>query len=248
MVAHASQLFPLEDAIADRVGVLMEPLAIAMHAVLGTPLPERDEPVLVIGSGPIALATVWALRAVGFQGEVVAQTKRERERTLARNLGASSLISPGDEARQALVDTGAMAYQPLVGPEVYSGGGFPLIFDCVGNQGSLAQCLSFASPRGRIVLLGCAGEVKRLDFTFLWARELEVKGFVGYGEEEWRGEVRHTFQVTHDLLGETGAPLAELVTHVHPLPEISRAMGDAAHRRRSGALKVVVVPEGSPFR
>ncbi len=59
---------------------------------------------------------------------------------LALKLGASEVISPGPEARQALVDTGAMAYQPLVGPEVYAGGGFELVFDCVGSQGSLEQC------------------------------------------------------------------------------------------------------------
>ncbi|MEX2528144.1 MAG: zinc-binding dehydrogenase [Gemmatimonadota bacterium] len=248
MVAHESQLFPLADALEDPAGVLLEPLAIAMHAVLRTPLPSRSDPVLVVGSGPIALATVWALRAVGFQGEVVAQTKRARERALADALGASSLISPGDEARQAMVDTGAMAYQPLVGPEVYSGGGFPLIFDCVGNQGSLSQALRYAAPRGRIVLLGCAGELRKLDLTFLWARELDVKGFVGYGREEWRGHRRHTFQVTHDLLLESQAPVGDLVTHVVPLEGVRGALAQAANRRKSGALKVVLVPPGSPFR
>lgn len=248
MVAHESQLFPLPEALHHREGVLLEPLAIAMHAVLGTPLPSRSDPVLVIGSGPIALATVWALRVVGFQGEVVAQAKRPRERELAQMLGASTLISPGDAARQALVDTGAMAYQPLVGPEVYSGGGFPLIFDCVGNQGSLAQALGYAAPRGRIVLLGCAGELRKLDLTFLWARELDVKGFVGYGREEWRGRTRHTFQVTHDLLLESRAPVGDLVTHVVPLEGVGGALAQAANRRRSGALKVVLVPPGSPFR
>lgn len=248
MVAHESQLFPLPDALEDRGGVLLEPLAIAMHAVLRTPLPSRRDPVLVVGSGPIALATVWALRAVGFQGEVVAQTKRAGEGRLASALGASSLISPGDEARQALVETGAMAYQPLVGPEVYSGGGFPLIFDCVGSQGSLSQALRYAAPRGSIVLLGCAGELQRLDLTFLWARELDVKGFVGYGREEWRGESKHTFQVTHDLLLESQAPVADLVTHVLPLGEVRGALSQAANRRKSGALKVVLVPPGSSFR
>ena len=60
-------------------------------------------------------------------------------------MGASTIIRPGDEARQALVDTGARAYMPIVGDEVYSGGGFPLIFDCVGSGQTLSQSLRYAT-------------------------------------------------------------------------------------------------------
>ena len=68
-----------------------------------------EEPAFVIGSGTIALATIWALRATGFQGSILAQAKREHEQKLARTLGASDVVAPGPEARQALVDSGASA-------------------------------------------------------------------------------------------------------------------------------------------
>ncbi|MDX1567551.1 MAG: alcohol dehydrogenase catalytic domain-containing protein, partial [Longimicrobiales bacterium] len=199
LIAHRSQVFPVPDGLDDRAAVLTEPLSIGMHAALVC-RPLGEGPILVIGSGPIALGTIWALRSIGFAGEIVGQTKRAHEARLARLLGASRVVSPGDEARQALVDTGASAYQPLVGPEVYSGGGFPLVFDCVGSRSSLDQSLRYAAPRGRVVLLGCAGEMKKIDLTFLWARELDVKGFVGYGTETWEGEEAHTFEITLNAL------------------------------------------------
>ena len=105
MLAHESQLFPLDTAIPNRAGVLVEPLSVCVHAVLNA-LPPAGEDVLVIGSGPIALGTVWALRAAGFGGAIVAQTKRAPEGELARLLGATDVVSPGEVAREALVETG----------------------------------------------------------------------------------------------------------------------------------------------
>ena len=241
VLAHESQVFPVDDTLSDNAAVLLEPLSIALHAVLRSP-PRDQEPAFVIGSGTIALATIWALRAIGFQGPILAQAKREHEQKLARTLGATDAVAPGPEARQALIDSGASAYMPVVGPEVYSGGGFPLIYDCVGNRSSLVQSLGFASPRGRIVVIGCVAEFKKLDLTFVWARELRIRGAVGYGQETWRGEQRHTFEIAHDLLLESGAPVQDMVTHVYPLDQYRDALRAAANHHKSGAVKVVLQP------
>jgi threonine dehydrogenase-like Zn-dependent dehydrogenase len=241
IIAHQSQLFPVTSALEDREAVLIEPLSIGVHAVLQAP-PHPDEPVLVIGSGPIAMATIWTLRALGFQGDLVAQAKRRREVELAKRLGATEVVTPGAEARQALVDTGSMAYQPLVGQEVYAGGGFPLIYDCVGTANSLDQAIRYATPRGRIVMLGCSAQVRKLDLTFLWARELEIRGFMGYGRERWEGRDLHTFEITQELLARTPVPIDRMVTHIFPLEQYRDALKAAGNRRRSGAMKVVLQP------
>jgi len=241
MMAHEDSVFVVDEAIDDRVAALMEPLSIAVHAVLGSP-PPAEGPVLVIGSGPIAFGTIWALRALGYEGPLVAQAKRKNEMELAKALGASSVVRPGPEARDALIDTGAQAYQPIVGPEVYADGGFPIIYDCVGNKGSIEQSLRYAAARGHVVVLGCAAEIKKLDLTFLWARELHVEGFVGYGTEEWEGKTLHTFDVTQQLLLRTTLPVDRMVTHVFPLPQYKEALVAAMDRRKTGAIKVLLQP------
>jgi threonine dehydrogenase-like Zn-dependent dehydrogenase len=241
MIAHESQLFPVDDAMSDHTAVLIEPLAVGMHAALGT-RPFEGGPALVIGSGPIALGLIWALRSAGYEGELVAQIKRGHEAEIARRLGADETVPPGDEARSALIETGAQAYMPIVGDEVYNGGGFPLIFDCVGSEQTIKQSLRYASARGRIVLLGCAAEIPKLDLTFVWARELAIKGFVCYGEEEWRGGRAHTFRITHDMLLETGAPVEAMVRDVFPLSQYRNALSAARNRRRTGSIKVLLDP------
>ena len=244
MVAHESQLFPLDPSISSRAAVLVEPLSIGVHAVLNAP-PKPGDDILVIGSGLVAFGTIWALRATGFEGTVVAQTKRQHEAAVAKVLGATDVVAPGPEARAALIDTGAMAYQPIVGEEVFAGGGFNRIFDCVGNAGSIDQTLRYAAPRASVVLLGCAAEVKRLDLSLLWAHELNIQGFVAYGIENWRGESRHTMEVTQQLILETRAPVERLVTHVFPLEEYRHALAAASDHRRSEAVRVVLTPSGA---
>jgi threonine dehydrogenase-like Zn-dependent dehydrogenase len=188
------------------------------------------------------MATIWALRALGFGGELVVQAKRKNETELALALGASQVVRPGDEARQVLVDRGAMAYQPLAGPEVYSGGGFPVIYDCVGSGFSLDQAMRYATPRGRIIVLGCSAKIRNLDLTFLWGRELDIRGFLCYGTENWDGNELHTFEITRELLLRKPVPVDRFVTHVFPLNEYREALKAAANRGRSGAMKVVLKP------
>jgi len=200
--------------MSDRTAALIEPISIGMHAALNS-RPFHDGPALVVGSGPIALGTIWALRAAGYHGELIAQVKRAHEAEIARSLGADHTVSPGHEARQALIDTGAQGYAPILGDEVYCGGGFPLIFDCVGSRESITQCLRYAAPRARIV-------------------------------ESWHGERAHTFQITHDMLLQTGAPVESLVTHVFPLGEYRQALSTAANRQRTGSIKVLLDPTETP--
>ena len=242
MIAHRRQVFPVPEGIPDRVAVLAEPLAIGVHGVLGSRAPRARGPVLVIGSGAIAFGTVWALRALGYAGRVVAQVKRPHEVAFARSLGADETIAPGDEARQALIDTGAQAYIPVVGDEVYAGGGFEAVFDCVGSRASISQALRYTSPRGRVVVLGCAGQLRKLDLTFLWAHELRIEGYVGYGTERWDGRRLHTFEIVLERMAADPGALADLVTHVFPLRQYRDALRAAYDHRRSEAIKVALAP------
>ena len=75
-----------------------------------------------------------------------------------------------------------------------------MIYDCVGSRESLDQAIRFATPRGRIIVLGCSAQIRKLDLTFLWSRELEIRGFLGYGTESWDGRELHTFEITRELL------------------------------------------------
>lgn len=241
MLVHRSQLHPIPDQLTDELAVLVEPLSIALHAVLAG-RPSSGERVLVIGGGTIGLATVAALSLIGFDGDVTAVVRHPFQAALAGRLGATRTILDrhGDGPLRAAVEVlGARTFRPLTGPSVLSGG-FERVYDCVGSRGSLDAALRVAGPRGRIVLIGSAFEIDRLDWTLVWARDLRITGSYGYGREASVEGEPHTFEYLLQLIGEhPQLHLAELVTHRYPLARWRAAIGTALGRGGREGVKVV---------
>lgn len=236
MLAHESQLFAVPDELPDGKAVLVEPLAVSVHAALKA-LPPDDGRVLVIGGGSIGLCTVAALRLLGVKAHVTLLGRYPFQRELGRMLGADETPAGGAlEAASKLL--GAGLYKPTLGRPV-TDWGFDVVFDCVGSRRSIDDGLRVTRPGGSFVLLGGAGEIPRLDWAFVWSREIKLLGSCGYGRERWRGADRHTFEVTMELLLEHPAyPIDRILTHVLPLREYRKAIGAALHRRESKAVKV----------
>ena len=239
MVAHGSQLFRVPDAVSSDVAVLAEPLAVAVHAVLAHP-PRPSEPVLVIGGGMIAFATLWALRELFPEVPVVLSTTEGSQRELAKSLGAADIFAPPgpDVITRSAHFLRAKRLAPTVGGS-FLATGFSCVYDCVGSAASMSTSLAVTAARGRIVLLGAAGSLPKVDWTLLWAKELRVEGTVFYGTDEWRGRRSRTFAIVRELLASTSAPLASLVTHHFTLESYEQLVRANVDRGRSGALKTV---------
>jgi len=174
--------------------------------------------------------------------DVTALVRHSLQASLAERLGATRVLldRSGDGARRAAVEvTGARTHRPIVGDEVLTGG-FELVFDAVGSAASVDASLRVVAPRGRLVLLGTAGELQHLDLTLAWARELRIIGSYVYGREPSLPGAPHTFDYLLDRLAEPGAPpVAELVTHRFGLDDWRRAIAVATGRGRHQSVKVV---------
>jgi threonine dehydrogenase-like Zn-dependent dehydrogenase len=240
MVAHENQLHQVPDEVSDEAAVLVEPLAVALHAVLLSPPPAVGR-ALVLGAGTIGLCTIAALKVVVPTCRVVAVARHPFQSAAARRLGAEPVETGQDAGDAAVASAGARRYRPVWGPPVYAGG-FDRVYDCAGTERSMDDALRVSGPGAHVVLVGCTGGV-RLDLSFVWARELRVLGSYGYGPEPGAGG-RHTFQLALDLLRRGTPDLAALVTHRFPLERWRAALGTSLRRARHGAVKVVF--EGAP--
>jgi threonine dehydrogenase-like Zn-dependent dehydrogenase len=234
MVAHESQLHLVPEGMPDDAAVLVEPLAVALHAVLLSPPPAGSR-VLVLGAGTIGLCTIAALRAVEPGCRVVALARHAFQRDAARQVGAEP-VGPGEGAGDAAVAAGARRYRPVWGPAVYAGG-FDRVYDCAGTERSMDDSLRVGGPGAHVVLVGCTAGA-RLDLSFVWARELRVLGSYGYGPEPAAGG-RHTFALALDLLARGTPAAGTLVTHRFPLDRWREALGVSLRRARHRAIKVV---------
>ncbi len=243
MIAHRGQVYQVPPGVGDIAAVLVEPLSIGLHAVLKQP-PEPGSKVVVIGGGMIGMAVLAALRLLELDCHVTVIARYPFQAAMATRLGADAVR---DRAGAAAVElAGAKSYRPIKGKRVFTGG-FDWVFDCVGSRVSVDESLRVAGPEGHITLVGCAGEVSRLDLSFVWARELRYTGSYGYGTEHGVDGAPHTFDMTLEFLEQRpDYPLTDLVTHRFPLAGWREAMRVNLGRGQTGAMKTVfeIGPDG----
>lgn len=242
LVAHASQLFKVPPAVSDENGVLVEPFAVALHAVLRN-YPQDEETVLVIGAGVIGICIVAALRSLGSEARVVVLAKHPFQEEVVKRYGADQVIHLTRSYYQELARLlGATLCQPLLGKPVVVGGA-DIVYDCVGSDSSLDDGLRFTRSGGKMVLVGSAGTPKGVDWTPIWLNEIDVRGSYIYGTESYRGERMRTFQLALNLMAEGKVDLTSLVTHRFRLEDYKRALAAVANKGRSEVAKAVFVFE-----
>jgi len=240
MLAHRSQLHAVPESISDAEAVLVEPLSVAMHAVLQE-VPRAAERVLVIGGGTVGLCTVAALQMTDPTIDVTMVARHPAQARLAERLGAARVLR---DRGPALLDAagavvGARSFRSIYGEPVLAGG-FEHVYDAVGSADSLTAAIGLAAPRARVTLLGGPGRLREMDWTLVWTRELRLAGTYVYGNEPSLAGSPHTFDHVMGLLAaRPGLPIGELVTHRFALGDWRRAMSAAMSRARSGALKIV---------
>lgn len=156
----AHHAIKVPDGLDLRCAALTEPLAVGAHAVKAA---ENlfGRRVLVIGAGPIGLATALFAKVNGAREVTVSEIASGR-RAPAAALGLTAI----DPAVTAL-------------PRA------EVIFECVGVPGLLRQCLDLAPVGGRIVVVGvCRGEDSILPRVAI-RKELTLKFVLGYTQQEF---------------------------------------------------------------
>ncbi len=128
----------LPENLALNDAALIEPAAVGLHAVRMAGM-KPDARVMVIGAGPIALATIFWARRLGA-GPIAVTAASNRRAPLAMKMGATAFVAAGAELA-------ANAAEVLGGPP-------ELVFEAVGREGILGQALNCVAQRGTVVSLG----------------------------------------------------------------------------------------------
>lgn len=245
LVAHESQLHPVPDEVPDDEAVLVEPMSVALHAVLVAP-PHDGERVLVVGGGALGLCTVAALRMTAPGADVTLIARHAAQADLGTRLGVTRVLRDGggaaDLATRAAAQLDARVYRSLYGEPVLASG-YHHVIDAVGTAASLRTSITLAGAGGRVSVVGGPGRLAEVDWTLVWTRELRLEGSYVYGAEPSLPGGRHTYDHLLELLARRpGLPIAEIVTHRFGLRDWRRAMSAALHRGRQRALKIVFDP------
>jgi 2-desacetyl-2-hydroxyethyl bacteriochlorophyllide A dehydrogenase len=239
MLLHEQQLFRLPADINDMQGVLLEPSAVAVHAVLRN-VPQTQDRVLIIGAGTIGLLILQVVRALAPDAEISVMARHAFQIEQAARLGAH-IIYPRDSYREVQRATGAKLYQGMWGNKMLLGG-YDVIYDSVGNTQTTHDALRWARAGSTVVMVGLNLHRMQLDLTPIWYQEINLIGTMGHGLETWpvgSSERKSTFEVTTALIQNKKIFPDKLITHSFPLNSYRDALMTAANKDRNHAIKVV---------
>ncbi len=179
--APADRLHLLPERMATEQGALVEPLAVATHAVrLAGTMHDRD--VLVLGAGTIGVVLALVARADGARVLVVDPDDERRH-------GASSHFGL-DVAPAAPVDA------------------FDVAFECVGLDVALRIAVGAVRKGGTVLLVGVHGHDASLQLRLVLDRELCLKGTSMYQREDVERAIALLHDGTVDLSPMIGARFA----------------------------------------
>jgi L-iditol 2-dehydrogenase len=168
LVVPARNVVPLPEHIPIEYGALVEPLAVAAHAVRRVLTPS-DRRALVVGGGPIGQSVVLALTMKGIETIYVSEVDPER-RALCERLGAAT-------------------FDPTAGPlaeAITAGGGLAdVAIDAVGISASLADALKSTAFGGRVCLVGMGSPNLQLDAFRVSTEERTIVGSFTYSAQDF---------------------------------------------------------------
>jgi len=215
VLVRADQCHVLPDAMDESLGALMEPFAVALHAVkrAGSVSGRR---VLVTGAGAIGLLTALTARAYGAAPVAISDLVRER-RAKAEELGIDAVLDPSaaDFAERA---------------RDLSGDGFDVVLEASGAPPALRSAFDLVRPGGTIVQIGTLGAADiPLPANKMMNKEINLVGSMRYG---------NVFDEAIRLVSAGRVNLRPLINAVFPLDEAVKAFEFAADKAR--AFKVLI--------
>ena len=142
-------------------GALVEPFTIGAN-VLSRVACNGNDRVLIYGAGPIGLVVLQGAKRLG--ASVLITDLQESRLDLARSMGADRTVNSEKESlAQAVL-------------EWTEGAGVPVIIDAVGLPSLFQEALEFASPAGRIGVLGFSKEPAPVQQFEITRKELTIAG------------------------------------------------------------------------
>jgi L-idonate 5-dehydrogenase len=214
---RADQCHLLPPEMSDGFATMLEPFAVAIHAVnrAGSVSGRR---VLVTGGGPIGLLVAMTARAFGAAPLALSDIVASR-RDKALTLGADVALDPASKSITEQV-------------RELTGDGFDVIFEASGAGPALRQAFNLVRPGGTIVQIGTLGNNDvPLPANELMVREIQLLGSFRYG---------NVFDEAIRLAFSGRVNLEPLMSGVLPLAQISEAMERASEKTQTLKIQLQI--------
>jgi L-iditol 2-dehydrogenase len=211
-------LYRVPDALPFEHAAMVEPFAIALHAIRRSP-PALNDTVVVVGAGMIGLALLQGLSHTGC-GKLIVIDIAEDRLAMAAKLGATHTINSGQQTALKIVT------------ELTNGRGADVSFEAVGMTPTVDLALRCLRKGGAVTLVGNVSPKVEFPLQVAVTRELAIHGSCAS-----RGE----YPACLDMLARGHLKAQPLISAAAPLAEGAEWF-DRLYRKEPGLLKVVLKP------
>lgn len=211
-------LYRIPDSVDFTKAALVEPVAVALHAVSLAPIQVNDSAV-VVGAGMIGLFVIQALKLAGC-GQIIAIDLDNDRLALAKTLGATATINP---------DTGNVVAQVQA---LTHGRGADVAFEVVGVSATVNTAIDCARKGATVTLVGNLSPTITMPLQAIVTRQLRIQGSCAINGE---------YETALDLIASGRIDVLAILSAEAPLteaPDWFRRLYD----REKGLIKVVLKP------
>lgn len=210
-------LFKIPEKVTFIQAAMVEPAAVALHAVELTPLSLNDAAV-VVGAGMIGLFIIQALRAAGC-GQIIAVDLDADRLALAERLGATLALNAEE-------NIGKIVW------EISDGRGADVAFEAVGIEKSLAIAMDSVRRGATVTLVGNLAKEVTLPLQKVVTQQLRLQGSCAIcGEYPAVLDIIQRGQLNVDAILSATAPLSE-----------GAAWFERLYKKEPGLMKVLLLP------
>jgi L-iditol 2-dehydrogenase len=199
--APANKIYVLPDSVSFEDGAMVEPLAVAVHAVRQAKL-SGGEKVVVLGGGTIGLLTACSAKQLGASDVTIVDFLSEKL-DVAKKMGIDHTINlSGSDLREELV-------------KIYGKDGPDVWFECVGSEKTISDAVTIARDGTKLIVVGVFSQPIMTDMGLVELKELELTGVLMY-----RGG---DFATAIDLIAQNKVSVSNLVTAKFSISKVAEA-------------------------
>jgi L-iditol 2-dehydrogenase len=208
-------LYKIPENVSFTKAAMVEPAAVALHAVNLTPVSVNDTAV-VVGAGMIGLFVIQMLRLSGCTRIVAVDIDAEKL-SLAGQLGATMLINP-ENADEIM--------------NITEGRGADVCFEVVGKSPTVNIAVNALRKGGTLTLVGNLEPVAEIPLQSVVTRQLRLQGSCAINGE---------YQPVLDLMGQGLINTDIILSAEAPLSE-GADWFNRLYKKENGLIKVVLHP------
>ncbi|GAB3642362.1 galactitol-1-phosphate 5-dehydrogenase [Spirosoma arcticum] len=211
-------LYAIPDNVTFTQAALVEPVAVALHAVSLTPIQVNDSAV-VVGAGMIGLFVIQALKLAGC-GAIIAIDLDDDRLALAQKLGATHIINAKSENVPAQVQA------------LTHGRGADVSFEVVGAGPTVKTAIDCVRKGATVTLVGNLAPTVEIPLQAVVTRQLRLQGSCAInGEYEASLSLISSGRINVEAILSAEVPLSEGADWFKRL-----------YDREKGLIKVVLKP------